>query len=495
MSVFCALATTGAIAQTWKITPSIGIEETLTSNASLDGSSESKPDLVTQFTPGFAIIEKSAHTSLNGGVFLPIVLFARTGSENNKVYPSVNLVGNVEAAEKLFYVDASIVISQQYETPFGSRPAGLDTASANRYTAQTYSISPYFKGVAQGNLNYEFRDTNLWTRANQALLTTNQSYTNEALGKISKDPAPWGWSVEGDWTNVKFPDQGALATTLGRLQAIRQVDPQLQLSGGAGYEDDHYVFADFHGPTYNLGAHWRPTDRTVVDADWEHRFFGASYHFAFDHRTPLSVWQVRASRDVTTYPQQVAGLPGGLDVASYLNQLFLTSIPDAAQRTAYIAQLIQNGGLPLFLQGGVNLYTEQATIEQSFSASVGLLGARNEVFFTVFRLKSEPVANAPGAVEGLAALNNNTQSGGGITWTHRLSSSLSVNTSANYLRTVANPPQVGISKQGYLVTTFTTPIATNTTAYWGGRYQQLHSDVTPGYNEYAVFVGLNHIFH
>ena len=131
-----------------------------------------------------------------------------------------------------------------------------------------------------------------------------------------------------------------------------------------------------------------------MSGDWEHRFFGSSYHFTFDHRTPLSVWTVRASRDVTSYPQQLAGLPAGLDIATYLNQLFLTSIPDPVQRAAFIAQLIQNGALPLFLSGGINLFTQQAIVQQSASLSFGLLGARNSVFFTVFRLRSEPVAGA-----------------------------------------------------------------------------------------------------
>jgi len=495
LSVVCALAAPGASAQSWRIVPSVAIEETLTSNASLLGAAESKGDLVTQLTPGFSIVEKGARTSLNGSVSVPILLYARTGSENDKVYPSVNLVGNIEALEKLFYIDGAVNVAQQYVSPFGSRPATLDTVSANRYTSETYTFSPYFKGVAQGNIAYEVRDTNVWTRANQSLLSSSQFYTNDGLAKVSKDPAPWGWSVEADRSNVKFPDQAALLTQLVRFQISREIDPQLQVSGGVGYEDDNYIFADFRNSTYNIGARWRPTERTLVDAEWEHRFFGSSYHFTFDHRTPLSVWTVQASRDVTTYPQQLAGLPAGLDVSTYLNQLFLTSIPDPVQRANFIAQLIQNGGLPLFLSGGVNLYTQQATILQTATASLGLLGARNNVFFTIFRVRSEPVANAEEPVAGLAGLNDNTQTGGGITWTYNLTPSLSLNTSANVLRTVENAPQAGKTNQGSVVTTLTSPIATNTTAYVGARYQQLHSDVSTNYNEYAVFVGLTHIFH
>ena len=495
LSVVVVLAAPCAGAQTWRVTPSIAIEESVTSNASLVDSAQAKSDFVTQFTPGFSIFEKGARTSLTGNVSIPILVYARTGSLNNKVYPGVSLLGNVEAVEKLFYIDGAVNVSQQYVSPFGSRPSTLETVTSNRFTAQTYTISPYIKGVAQGNVNYELRDTNIWTRASQTEASNSQSYTNEGLAKVSKNPAPWGWSVEADRSSVKFPEQAALVTQLARVQLIRQIDPQAQVSVGAGYEDNHYIFADFHDTIYNIGGRWRPTERTQVDATWEHRFFGSSYHLTFDHRTPLSVWTVRASRDVTTYPQQLAGLPAGLDITTYLNQLFLTSIPDPIQRAALIAQIIQNGGLPLFLSGGVNLFSQQAIVQQSASASLGLLGARNNVFFTVFRLRSEPVAGAEEQVSALAALNDNTQTGGSVAWTHNLTPSLSLNTTADVLRTVANPPQVGKTTQGTVRATLTSPIAANTTVYAGARYQRLHTDLSTGYNETAVFVGLTHTFH
>jgi uncharacterized protein (PEP-CTERM system associated) len=496
VSVLGTLAAMSATAETWHVTPSVSIEETLTDNVNLVSSSAAQADLATQITPGFSVVEKGAHTSLSGFVSLPALIYVRTGSENDKVYPAVNLVGNVEAVENLFYIDAVANVSQEYLSPFGSRPGSLVTASANRYTNQTYTLSPYLKGVSPGNLSYELRDTNTWTKGTQSAVSTNDSYTNDAVGKIARDPVPWGWSVEFDRSSVKFPDQAALVTQLERVRLSNQIDPQVQLFGGVGYEDDHYIFADFHDATYNVGVHWRPTDRTTLDADWEHRFFGSSYHVVFEHRRPLSVWSVRATRDVTTYPQQVAGLPGGLNVETYLNQLFLTSIPDPVQRAAFIAQIIQNGGLPLFLAGGVNLYTQQATILTNATASLGLLGARNSIFFTIFRVRNEPVATATGSLpDSLAILNNNTQTGGGITWTHNLTPSLSLNTSADVLRTVANASLEGTTKQGTFQAALTTPIATNTTVYAGARYQLAHSDVAASYHEAAVFVGLTHSFH
>jgi uncharacterized protein (PEP-CTERM system associated) len=490
------LAASGASAQTWRFTPTVALEESLTSNAALLDSANAKSDLVTQFTPGFSIVEKGARSSLNGSVSIPMLLYARTGSDNNKVYPSVNLVGNIEPLERLFFVDGAVIVSQQYLNPFGSRPSSLATVTSNRYTAEIYRISPYFKGVAHGDINYELRDSNTWSTSGGTQISTNRSYTNEVLANVSKDPTPVGWSAEYNRASVKFPDQAALVTQLGRARVIWQIDPQLQLFTGAGYENNHYIFADFRDTIYNVGGRWRPTERTLMSGDWEHRFFGSSYHLTFDHRTPLSVWTVRAARDVTSYPQQLAGLPAGLDIATYLNQLFLTSIPDPIQRAALIAQIIQSGGLPLFLAGGINLYTQQATVQQSATASLGLLGARNSVFFTVFRLRSEPVAGAEQPVSGqLAAFNDNTQTGGGIAWTYKLTPSLSLNTTADGLRTVANPPQVGKTNQGSVRTTLTSPVTANTTVYAGARYQRLHSDVATDYNEVAVYVGLTHTFH
>jgi uncharacterized protein (PEP-CTERM system associated) len=134
-------------------------------------------------------------------------------------------------------------------------------------------------------------------------------------------------------------------------------------------------------------------------------------------------------------------------------------------------------------------------VQQNATASLGLLGARNTVFFTVYRVRSEPVAGAQEQISSLAALTDNTQTGGGIAWTHNLAPSLSLNTTADLLRTVANPPQVGKTTQGSVQSTLSSPIAPNTTAFAGARYQHLRSDLSTSYTEVAVFVGLTHTFH
>ncbi len=82
---------------------------------------------------------------------------------------------------------------------------------------------------------------------------------------------------------------------------------------------------------------------------WEHRFFGNSYLVAMDHRTPMTVWSLRASRDVTSFPEQLATLPAGGIVPLMLNELLRTRMPDPVQRAAAVAEFIRSQGLPLVL--------------------------------------------------------------------------------------------------------------------------------------------------
>lgn len=133
-------------ADAFRVVPSVTVQETLTNNVNLEPSPNARADLITEITPSVSISETGARTRLSGSVSLPTVLYARTGSQNNSVYGQANLTGNVEAVEKFFFIDGAVSVSQQYFSPFGAQPVGLANATQNRYTAQSYSVSPYIQG-------------------------------------------------------------------------------------------------------------------------------------------------------------------------------------------------------------------------------------------------------------------------------------------------------------------------------------------------------------
>jgi uncharacterized protein (PEP-CTERM system associated) len=270
----------------------------------------------------------------------------------------------------------------------------------------------------------------------------------------------------------------------------------LQFHADVGYEDNHYPFSNYRGYIYGVGMEWHPTERTSLTANWEHRFFDASYLFSFSHRTPLSVWSVSASRNITSYPQQLAALPPG-NVQGILNQLFLSRIPDQTLRQNTINTLIQDQGLPENLSNPVTLYTQQILLQENASATVGLLGARNSIYATLFYLHQEPIAGSGTVLPPILAigtLNDNTQQGINAVWTHNLTPSVTMNLTATALRTTANAPFSARTNQGYATFTVTSPLSARTTAFAGVRYQILRANFEQGYNEAALFAGLNYLF-
>lgn len=494
-----SLGAPSAVAQTSRFTTAVTVDESFTNNVNLVSGGNAKNDFITQITPSITFGESGGRFKTGGFVSLPILKYART-SENDTFVPLVNVLATAEVIERVFFVDTTINVQQAFNSPFGARPVTLDSSTANRFTAQSYDVSPYVRG-GTGNYSYELRDKNIWTKSSGSVGSIpSSSYSNEAVGTIVRQPTPLGWRIDYDRSDVKFPDQGPLITQLVRASAVWQADPQLQISAGGGYEDNRYTLASYKDTIYSVGARWRPTERTTVNANVEHRFFGASYSFEFDHRTPLSVWSLHALRNTTTYPQQLASLPAGSSIVALLNQLLLTSIPDPVQRQAYIDQLISSGSVPQLTSGAVNLFTQQVLLQEQASASVGLIGARNTVYFTVFRTHSEPVAGAGIPLEGLvSSIGNNTQTGGSVVWTHKLTPSLTLTASGDVLRAVANAPDTGKTNQGVLRSSLATPISANTSIYAITRYQRFRSDVTTfdiptSYSEFGISIGMNHTF-
>jgi len=471
------------------------LREGWTNNVNLTPSANAKSDFVTGVTPALAIDEQFARASLKGLISAPTELYVRTGAQNNKVYPAVSLLGNAEVVDRFFFVEGDVSVTQQFFTPFGGQPADLANATANRYTAASYRVSPYVKGITSGGIGYELRNNNTWTTLNNTPVAAKNAYYNQWLANVTGPIEQFGWALDYNRENIKFTDQPPLITELGRAKLLYQADPQVRLDIDGGYEDNRYTFAEYRGPIYGAGFQWRPTPRTSLLANYEHRFFGASYLVTFEHRTPLSAVSGNFSRNITSYPQQFLSLPATGNVPLLLNAIFASRFPDPALRAEIVNSLITDRDLPTVLTGPVNLYTQQILLQESGSLTFGLIGARNAVFLVGYYVRSEPISGAGNPLPGLlAAGNDNTQKGATLSWTHNLTGLATLTASATLSQTVANAPLVGKTNQGWVTLRAATPISPNTNVYVGARYQRLNSDIQPDYSATSVFVGLNYVF-
>lgn len=495
LGTLLTLAAAPSPAQSWHIEPAFSAQETLTNNVNLVSNESRRSDWVTQLTPSLRVTEKGARTSLLGSLSLPVLLYARTGSENNNAYPSADLLGDVALVENWLHVEGQIAISQQYFNPFGGQPLGLDNATQNRYESDTYRISPYAKGVTPNGVRYELRNNNVWTNVSNTPVAANDFRYTEFKGNAAHPETTIGWQADFDVNDVTVNNGSTFRTRLVRLQPLYNVDPQLRLIGTVGYEENHFPSDDSSDVVYGGGFEWHPTPRTDVIAALEHRFFGAGYQFSFDHRTALTVWKVRVSRNTSSFPQQLASLPAGGDVSALLNNLFLATIPDAALRQQTVDQFIRDRGLPSVLTSALNLYSQEVFLQQSQTASVGLLGARNTVVLTIFNVRSQPISASGNALTTPVDFGDNSrQTGISLLWSHKLTQAVVVDATIERFRTVANAPLQGRTNQTALRIAVSTPLSAKTTMFAGARYQTLSSDIVTDYNETAAFIGVTHNF-
>lgn len=492
-----ALGAAGAHAQgPVNVWPTFSADLTWTNNVDLDPRESRESDFVLTLTPGFGIDHTTPRTFLRGYVALPILLYARTGDENNEVRPLVDLNGNVEVVKDFFYVDASASVQQTYLDPFGQRPSGLVSATDNRLETQTYRVSPYIRGTLGGTTSYELRDENVWTLLDDSPLGSETEYINRLVGTINRTPAPYGWGADVERTLYKFEDQlRDQYVELARLRGVYQSSPTLQLYLTAGYERSQFVLTESEGAIYGGGLRWRPTDRTLVDAFAEHRFFGTSYAVILDHRTPLTTWTFRASRNITSFPEVLARIPAGGFVPGILNQLFLNRIPDQRERAEFIARYMQDRGLPLFVSDPLSLYSQRINLEELVSGTVSVLGARNTLVLSAYYNKTTPItAEGDSLPPEFSSFVNNTQTGAWAIWTYALGSNSSLTLRAEASETKANEPLVGESSQWAFYATVNRAVSPRTTLVGGLRFQGGESDFSNNYDEAAVFVGFTYTY-
>ena len=347
----CVAIAAPALAENWRFTPSASLTETYTSNANYTAQGSSDPDFITSASAALQISGTGARARLDGSIAATGLFYARqTG--NDSFAPRVNLVGNLEAIEKFLFIDAQANVSQTFYSPFGPQPGDLVNATANRYTSQTYSISPYVQGRLGGtNVSYLLRDDNIWTmssRYGDASIPVPDTYLNQLYGSLDSPAAPWGWTI--DYTGTRYRPQnrdvyGSYTIQIGRGIASYRFNPQFQLSARAGYENTSFPLTSTNGVTYGAGLQWSPTDRTLVDGFWEHRFFGSSYSAQISHRLPRTALSASFSRGINTYPQNALSIPAGANVASFVDAAFTTRIPDPAERALAVQQFIAQIGI------------------------------------------------------------------------------------------------------------------------------------------------------
>jgi uncharacterized protein (PEP-CTERM system associated) len=508
--IACVSSLRPALAENWRLTASTGATETYTSNVNTVAQADAVSDFGTSVTATLVINGTGARAKLDGSIGATGLFYTRE-TQNNSIAPTVDLSGSLEAVEKFFFIDAQATVLQTFNNPFGPQPGNAVNATQNRYTSQTYRVSPYVRGaIPDSNVSYQLRDDNIWTVASQygdASPGIPNTYVNQLTGTVGTQAAPVGWTLEYNGTRYLPADSntstsGSYTIQVGRGIVTYLFDPQVQVSGRAGYESDRFVLTGSEGPVYGIGGQWHPTDRTQMEGFWEHRFFGSSFDWKLSHRLPRTAISASFSRGIATFSQNSLTIPAGANVAAFVDAAFTTRITDPAERALAVQQFLARTKLPPTLATPVNFFAANPLLQTAGNAAVVLAGARNSMAFNLFYLESEEISGTGSPLPpALQSGNNNTQSGGGVAFNHQLTGLTNLTASASYSTTRSNNTQ-GLfadvrSQNGYLNLGVTTQLAPKTTASAGVGYSRyVTHDVAAPYTapSLTVYVGFNHTF-
>jgi uncharacterized protein (PEP-CTERM system associated) len=405
------------------------------------GSGQPGDGTTTSVTGAVTFDGEGARVKLLGTLSATAVLYAGQGASDSFA-PGASVFGSVEAIEKFFFVEATANVSQTYASVFGPQPPGLAIPTANRYTTETYSVSPYIKGVLASSVNYLVRDDNIWTTAQSygdSSIKPPGTYANNFDAELSSATGGWnGWSAS--YTRQYYDPGGGTGSyilQLARLIDSYRIDPQLDVSARVGYEKDSFpaesaIGNSTEGTFYGAGLHWRPTERTDLNGWWEHHYYGSSYNWTLSHRLPNVALAATFSRGLSSFPQLALLIPAGVTVSQFLDAAFTTRIPDPVERARAVQQFLAQSGLPPTLASPLNVYATTVTLQTNASVSAVWIGALNALSFTVFRSESESVVNQSALPEPFNLGVNSIQTGAGVSYSHRLTSFTNFAANASY---------------------------------------------------------------
>jgi uncharacterized protein (PEP-CTERM system associated) len=330
----------------------------------------------------------------------------------------------------------------------------------NRSISQTYWINPRLQGaVGSTGISYNVQIQNIWEVSSAYGNSSNNvpaTYVSTLSASLT-GARPCTSTLEYNITLYESGGpSGATDSQIFRCVVPYQVTPQLEVSGRIGYdrysEDEstdaagRTVGGATQGVVYGVGFRWNPTLRTRMDGFWEHRFFGSSYSWQFSHRLPNAAFRASFTRGLSSYPELALLIPAGTTVSQFLNAAFTTRIPDSAEREKAVDEFLARTGLPPTLASPVNFYADTIQLQNSATASLVLIGVRNTLTFTVFRVDSQNVSASGSELPPAFQFGeNNTQTGARVNYARPLGWQTNLNAYAGYSRTVSNTTESATS--------------------------------------------------
>lgn len=484
MAPVLAAAQDSGPARNWAIEPSVSLRQTFTDNQRLQTAKES--DAITEASAGLRLTGRGGRLRGFLDYSLTGSMYARN-SDANDLRHFLSTSATAELIDGRGFVDVRGSYTRQAISAFGSQSQLPGLSEANQADVASFSISPQLRGRLGGVARYEARLAHEVTRAKGTSAGDGENSSASLHLDGGGAGAALGWSADATHNTSEFRTGRRTYDSRARVGLSYVVNSELRLglSGGTERTD----LQDLDGKanaTYGARLEWTPTERTLLSANVDKRFFGTGHALRFSHRTPRTVWTLSDSRDISnTSSQGTASFGSAYDL--FFRQ-FATIEPDAVRRDTVVRNYLQNNGINpnAVVIGG--FLASAATLQRLQSASFAIVGVRNTITLQASKSRSERADKVVTVIDDLSGVREVNQRGLSLDWAYRLTPVSSISVTGSYQRSEGD----SIAQQTTLKsisTAWTSPLGPRSTVSAGARHSIFDSTTTP-YDESALFAAI-----
>lgn len=413
--------------------PRISLQQIITNNAKLN--TESTNGRVTQLSPGFLLLSNTSRLKGFADYSLDAISDS-DGIKNNYVRNRLNANAIVEAIEQFAFIDISGSIATQPISAFGELANG-SRVTANSTETRNFRVSPYFRGRYKESFDYEARYSLQDVRSSKKSLADStiqdigfkleNSLTGQALG----------WSTLANYQKYEFTSRRNITNATLRGALTYGFSPQLVLSSVVGAEstDQLSPSRETHS-IVGLGAQWKLSDRTRINAFSERRYFGSAHNIMLEHRTARTVWRYTDIKDISNGIGNSSASLG--NIFDLLNGFYMQIESDPVRRAQIVLAEIERLGQSKDTAVFQDFLRTTSTLQRAQNLSFALLGQRSTITLSVFHLDNR-------RLEGTLSLgddfDDNTrirQHGWSLLLNHRLDPNFSLFTNLSTQRSTGS---------------------------------------------------------
>lgn len=403
-----------------------------TNNAGREAKPLARGDVYLDARPMLRARSQGGRLRLDMTVGLVSRTYAR-GTQENRVAPDINVQLAANVVQGWFDIEATARASSGTVDPFaGGGTGGGGDLPGQPVRQYRTTLAPVLRRELTPEWELQARSGHAWQRNDGETATAIERETThyeDTTVQVQRRPLPVGFHAELRRQRQHHPsalrDETVLAIDSMRAGASYRITPQFTAGLSIGREHSQYLLTDETDTLVGVSADWTPTDRSSVRGTVEKRFFGHAYEVTASHRSPYLVLSGAFSRQPGLSPASRGTFGSGSNVASLLDSLLTTRIPNPLERATAVNRLMTERGLPSTLGQATDFVDQTPQLVRNATVSAVLLGVRHSVALSLFSRSARELHREGELALGVSR-NDFSERGGTLLFTRRLTPTASM---------------------------------------------------------------------